>query len=185
MNKKQLIVLSIGIGMIAVMGLFPPWHSFVPPTATPEPLGYAFIFAPPKDYGGFHPVLNIWRLMVQWAVVVFITGVLIFKFKNKKPKRPAKTISTHRTARQHREIWIMNKKQLIVLWIGIGIITLMGLFPPFQWHLRDGRTGITYAFIFSEDDIIALGNLVVQWAVVAFITGGLIITFAEKKPKDY
>lgn len=69
------------------MGLIPPWQTRVPPLATPEPLGYAFIFAPPKDQTVvFSPALNIPRLMLQWAVVVFITGVLIVKFKDKKPK---------------------------------------------------------------------------------------------------
>jgi hypothetical protein len=86
MNRKQKICLWIGITIIVLLVLFPPWHSYVPPNATPEPLGYAFIFVPPKDYGGFHPVLNIPRLIVQCVLVSIISGGLIVIFKEKKPK---------------------------------------------------------------------------------------------------
>jgi len=62
----------------------------------------------------------------------------------------------------------MTKTQLKVLWIGIAIFVLMGLFPP---------TGSSY---FPPYDFILTGAnvdvclLCIQWAIVAVVTGGLI-----------
>lgn len=53
----------------------------------------------------------------------------------------------------------MNRTQLKVLWVGIGIFVLMGLFPP-----HTGR--------FGED--IDVGALCVRWVILAVVTGGLI-----------
>jgi len=36
----------------------------------------------------------------------------------------------------------MNKKQLVVMWLAIGLICLMCLFPPWRYHHFDGETGI-------------------------------------------
>jgi len=98
----------------------------------------------------------------------------------------------------------MNKKQLISLWIGIIAIVLMGLFPP--WMIGYSNKGLycttgTYHYILDPlgilDDLeenqipqmeiarrIDLHQLVVQWVIVSAITGGLIVTFKDKKPKD-
>ncbi|MFH1719572.1 MAG: hypothetical protein ABIF19_19650 [Planctomycetota bacterium] len=51
----------------------------------------------------------------------------------------------------------MNRNQRIVLWIGIGAFVLMGLFP------------------------MDLRRLLLQWAVVAVITGGLACALRSKK----
>jgi len=95
----------------------------------------------------------------------------------------------------------MNKKQLTVLWIGIAAIVLMGIFPPWQ-VMEGGRGAFGYCFILrppgsSQSTSIArfwrwrvcLGRLdtsclFIQWAMVAMITGGLIITLKDKKRKD-
>jgi len=67
----------------------------------------------------------------------------------------------------------MNKTQLKILWIGIIIFVLMGLFPPAEFHTRAGSEANGYGFIFTVDDI-AFSRLFVQWAIVAIITCGLI-----------
>jgi len=51
----------------------------------------------------------------------------------------------------------MNRNQRIALWIGIGTLVLMGLFP------------------------MELRRLLLQWAVVAVITGGMICVLRSKK----
>jgi hypothetical protein len=58
----------------------------------------------------------------------------------------------------------MNKTQLKVLWVGIGIIVLMGLFPP---------TTRGYNFVLKRGDI-SLSRLLIQWVIVAAITAGFI-----------
>jgi len=105
----------------------------------------------------------------------------------------------------------MNKKQLIVLWIGIGLIVLMGLFPPF---ITDSKIKMSfgyepakyvrgYAFFFSDEipersrrynetDVdyredafvpahIDITRLLIQWVLVTVITISLVITLKDKK----
>lgn len=93
----------------------------------------------------------------------------------------------------------MNRKQKVCLWIGIIIIVLMGLYPPWVRHHMEefsyGRYSLTtkpgpYSFIWNLPwgaKFINVYRLGVQWAMVAAVTGGFIITFANKKhkkPKD-
>jgi len=95
----------------------------------------------------------------------------------------------------------MNKKQKYCLWIGIVVIVLMGIFPPTRrgYFYKDHYGGFGpnkeermkpldysfhsgYTFLFSaEVSDIGFGKLIVQWAVVAVVTGGLIFTFGDKK----
>jgi len=58
----------------------------------------------------------------------------------------------------------MNKIQLKVLWVGIGIFVLMGLFPP---------TTRGYNFVLERGDI-SLSRLLIQWTIIATITAGFI-----------
>ncbi len=87
----------------------------------------------------------------------------------------------------------MNKKQLISLWIGIIAIVLMGLYPP--WMMTGGGSILGfgkwgYSFIMNpphEACRIDTSRLGVQWAMVAAVTGGLVVAFTDKKdkkPKD-
>lgn len=95
----------------------------------------------------------------------------------------------------------MNRKQIICLWIGIGVFILMGLFPP--WVSKYGRfSGYMFAFNPTSHSLppylegrenkpvpyytydpslrVDISRLSVQWIIVAVITGGLLLTFREK-----
>ena len=65
----------------------------------------------------------------------------------------------------------MNKKQLTVMWIGIAIIALLGL-----WLVDESGWGI---------DINRTANAILVFLVVVTIVGsitaGLVATFADKK----
>ena len=74
----------------------------------------------------------------------------------------------------------MTKTQLKVLWIGIAIFVLMGLFPPKETHDPAGSYADGYGFIFTVDDI-AFSRLFVQWVIVTVVTTGLIYTLKYKK----
>lgn len=90
----------------------------------------------------------------------------------------------------------MNKKQLIALWAGIIIISLMGIFPP--WIMTGQsqipiRLQFKYRFILlppkmSGKEVIAPGyhisghhidfsTLSIQWLIVGLICTGFVITF--------
>lgn len=105
-----------------------------------------------------------------------------------------------------KETLTMNKKQIIVLWIGIIVIVLMGLFPPwtlngeaasvFLVSLRDS-TSIRqydfpmYRFILTPPKTlnvafllrIDFNRLLLQWIMVAVITAGFVVSFKEKSRK--
>lgn len=94
----------------------------------------------------------------------------------------------------------MNWKQKICMWIGIAVIVLMGLYPP--WIAKDtvhgGSSQACPQFSFLMPRLlerlefvlekppcqIHVVQLVIQWVVVAVVTGGLMVTFADKKPED-
>lgn len=97
----------------------------------------------------------------------------------------------------------MNDRQKICLWLGIAVIVLMGIFPPTQhgFYYRalyggirheNGKPPIVdhifhpgYTFLFSaKASEISLNKLIIQWGIVGAVTGGLIYTFKDKKPKD-
>lgn len=99
----------------------------------------------------------------------------------------------------------MNKKQKFVLWIGIIILLLMALFPPWTTSYEISEMGIHrrgrfdpdpvevkesvggYGFILSPPRAavrVDTGRLLAQWVIVALIKSGLLYTFKDKKPKD-
>ena len=88
----------------------------------------------------------------------------------------------------------MNKKQKVVMWVGIIIIVLMTLFPVERTRhtvsgFRDGSSDYGYEyevnFLFlMEPYQIEFSKLLLQYTVVILITGGLIVTLKDKKPND-
>lgn len=104
MNKKQKLVLWVGIVMITLMGAFPPWVSVdnIPNSniKRTQPIGYEWLWTSPtlwrRDPLYHHArvidtskgmAIDTSRLYVQWAVVALITAGLIYTFKDKKDKR--------------------------------------------------------------------------------------------------
>ena len=101
----------------------------------------------------------------------------------------------------------MNRTQLKVLWIGIGIFVLMGLFPPWTLQLTStstltlsidqkqwlaGQQSSTYKFLLTPPKLMRAAKIVVpfqidvcklgvQWAMIAVVTGGLLVTLQDKK----
>lgn len=126
-----------------------------------------------------------------WTVfiVLLVIGVLlIFAFRDKKPKEEGKQS--------------MNRKQRICVWTGVVAIVLMGIYPPWMDAIviddsLDGNVVIKRDLGYHHitrpiwkrhiGARVNTGRLCVQWFAVTFVTGGLIAAFAEKKdkkPKD-
>ena len=89
-NKKQKTILIIGVAIIILMGLFPPWtctYTYESESSKTSS-GYAFIANPPKvrgfTFGTFGFELDISRLCVQWIVVIFATGLGVLLTKESK-----------------------------------------------------------------------------------------------------
>lgn len=95
MNVNQKKCLMLGIIVIVIMGVFPPWrmYSCFPKSNMKryEPMGYSFIAEPPKP--SWQAItkgvaIDLPRLLIQWAIVAAITGGLIVCFKGEKDKEP-------------------------------------------------------------------------------------------------
>ena len=60
MNKKQKKVVVIGLGIMLLMALIPPWKCIFKDRQLPleRPGGYGILFAPPHRINGWQPTLN-------------------------------------------------------------------------------------------------------------------------------
>ena len=87
----------------------------------------------------------------------------------------------------------MNHKQKIVIWIAISIITIMGLFPPWVKTISNvsEEKPAGYSLIFAPRDVYKMGSgpgihldvarLLVQWAMVILVAGGIILVFKDRR----
>lgn len=91
----------------------------------------------------------------------------------------------------------MNKKQKVALWVGIAAAVIMGLYPPWNYdHPKLGSKSIGYSSIFTpaqkqvteyNDTYTETANaidatrLIIEWVLVAIVTGGLIVTLSGGK----
>ena len=70
----------------------------------------------------------------------------------------------------------MNRRQMIVLWTGIILFILMGLFPPVRR---------SYGFLLTQDsEDIQFQKLLIQWLILAAGIAGLIYYLRGKKKMD-
>ena len=72
----------------------------------------------------------------------------------------------------------MNKKQLISLWIGLGVAILMVLYPPVE-----SRYGLSFEFVWDlGSGSVVTGFLCLQLVVLTAVTAGAIYTLKDKRP---
>ncbi len=83
MNRKQKRIFFIGIAIIVLMGLIPPWYYQARGPFPSRPGGYGFIFDTPYDIGD---AIDISRLFIQWAMVAIATFVIMWVLKNDNRK---------------------------------------------------------------------------------------------------
>lgn len=98
MNLKQKIVLLIGIIVIVLMGIYPPWYFYDNKTGKNIRVsGYAFFANPPIPHKlsldsrteGFYRErvstnVDYTRLAFQWTMIVIVTSGFILMLKDKK-----------------------------------------------------------------------------------------------------
>jgi len=107
MNKKQRTIIIIGLGIILLMGVIPPWKcafSLAHLSRLERPAGYGFIFYPPspvtvaksKEFlsdgdmrnPSFWSVrLDTTRLFIQWVVVAIAVAGLCLVLKEDERER--------------------------------------------------------------------------------------------------
>lgn len=88
MNKKQVIISIIGVTVVFLMGLIPPWKTVDTSSMTTRemPAGYYFIFAPPEpDEEELLGVeLDMSRLAVQWITTLFVIAAALYLTQEKE-----------------------------------------------------------------------------------------------------
>jgi hypothetical protein len=99
MNLKQKTALLIGIIIIILMGIYPPWCIYYDTPRQKKCIGYAFITTPAitkmnTPYWMGYPEsptydkkaddIDYIRLVFQWAMVVIVTSGFLLMFKDKK-----------------------------------------------------------------------------------------------------
>ena len=73
----------------------------------------------------------------------------------------------------------MNKQQLIALWVGVALVTLMGLFLPYRIsHYFKGYHPIWDP---PKPCVVDVQRLAIQWAIVAGVTGVAVVSLRSRK----
>lgn len=88
MNPKQKKAIFVGIALIVLMGLFPPWQEIILYPNTPlltRPAGYHFILNPPESGRSFYTGygLDFLRITVQFIVIGAATAGVVLFLKDK------------------------------------------------------------------------------------------------------
>lgn len=87
MNNKQRIVIAIGVVIILIMGLFPPWVATLDRNHREYPGDYGLIFSPPDVTdveSGYGVHLDISRLIVQWVTVILVVAGIVLILRDKR-----------------------------------------------------------------------------------------------------
>ncbi len=88
LNKKQNLVLLIGIIIFVISNIFPPWIAVTDPPdyLIQEAIGYSFIFSPPQSPLGYesYVVINYSRLFIEWGILVFLMVVTMAIVRKKR-----------------------------------------------------------------------------------------------------
>jgi len=88
-NRKQTIVMLIGIVVAVLMGLYPPWVFINERNRMRVDGGYALITEPPSFKLLEDATIDFWRLGAQEFLVAVFTGGLIVTLRDKKDRPKA------------------------------------------------------------------------------------------------
>jgi hypothetical protein len=80
MNKLNSVVILIGMSLIILMLLFPPFH-VIYPTGIEIEKGYAFILNPPVFWNKYVSTVDMTFLTFQIGTVVILLGAVQLLFK--------------------------------------------------------------------------------------------------------
>ncbi len=89
----------------------------------------------------------------------------------------------------------MNRKQKTILWVGVAVIVLIGVFPPSKlacprfsgpwlWWEKATILVLHNSIYNLRMRYVKLLNLFVEWSIVALAAGVLIYVFRDKKVQD-
>jgi hypothetical protein len=114
LNSQQLTAVKVGIALLVLMGIFPPWrHTFSMSLGgdrfhSERPADYYAIFAPPKPPEdliaiGWTTNIDFGRLVLQWVVVAVATFGGIFLLGQTKTSDTFPPSTSAPSAHDHKE----------------------------------------------------------------------------------
>ena len=118
LSKTQKTILIIGVVIIILMGLFPPWASTE--GIHKMTLGYAFIAT--RHYTPAE--LDISRLCVQWIMVIFATGLGVL-LSGRSSQKTKKTFNILRSGEEDIPAWLACILGCIVIMIALFMFLLL------------------------------------------------------------
>jgi len=93
MNKRQVVALWVGIGLMVLMGVVPPWVEIVRGPIQGGgnymefPCGYYLLVAPPKPQNCISYKVDTTRLVIQFVLVALVMGGAILTLKVPRQNR--------------------------------------------------------------------------------------------------
>ncbi len=173
-------LLTIGVVFIAAGPTMPTRLSG--PPLTPEQARANKILAEMEKEAGLPPInsKNNDGKLLGFVIVLgsgTALGVIlfpqIFRFLGRHARRGVRALFqlVLFLPRRNRRQW-----RLIVLWITVGLIALMCLFPPLTYRFGGGRYS-------RHTRVVDISRLIVQCLPVLLLAGALLFTLKDKKPE--
>ena len=132
MTRQEKAAVVLGLVLLALFGLFPPWtESVTAPTGYHQelPRGYGFLFSPPHPNDDAYSItLDRKRLAASWAVVVLLTGVVVVLLHSSQATQSRQEVGAREihgrvpnapmTYRQRIEVTLLLVLVAALFWIG-------------------------------------------------------------------
>jgi|WetSurMetagenome_2_1015567.scaffolds.fasta_scaffold11287_7 hypothetical protein len=85
MNRKQKIVIAVGITVFVIMTVYPPIFAHSSQYEYNDRIFYAFLSEMPKDHDSWRYTVFFPRLALQWLVLAVATVGFVWAFHDRKP----------------------------------------------------------------------------------------------------
>lgn len=183
MNKKQKFIILVGVIVIAIMTLFPPFYFKNRKGHKIGKATYGFILLPPQPIDVFLKlgvddrrvaavVLNIYQLGAQIAAVVIITAGLVFVFSGKKNSQEKQADKQLKVNRGFKRITFVLSFLVLAFFVAVGIERcLIGGYVEALWEA-------------PLIGLIFFTGIWVIYYVIYYIGGYIVKGFRDDKPKD-
>jgi len=185
LDKRQKIILGIGLALILFSFLFPSWELRINDLISDTKSMYFIFDRPSYEYASdsdFYFEINYGQLVAQLFVIALITVGTIMMFDKKN-------IELIQNA--------LNKKQKQIIRAGLLMIFISLLFPPWERTLNildsnEIRHEIIYCHFVLENPWqgfkgpieIYYNQLFVQIFIISVITTGIAFALKDRKERD-
>ena len=110
LNKRQTIVIGVGVILLVALGLMPPWQN----------KGYGFLFDPPsRRYS-----IAFGLLILEWFLLAVVTTSAVFLLRNKQ-KSSSGIATPGKWKRILARQWLMVLSCSFLIVLALGVITLI------------------------------------------------------------